>query len=140
MGPMLGARHSPGACRLVSVVSAYFGPRGTLLFRRHHTRTSGPVQIPMPLRPATLASLLTLLLAGGPAAAASPFDGLWCGTGLLRDFSLHLTGRDTREVEGRLVRRDRVRDVKGEIEGKTGCARRPRATARWCWKRPAANC
>ena len=71
----------------------------------------------MPLRPATLATLLILLLAGGPAAAASPFDGLWCGTGLLRDFSLHLTGRDTREVEGRLVRRDRVRDVKGEIEG-----------------------
>jgi hypothetical protein len=66
---------------------------------------------------AIAATVLALLSSVQPAAAASPFDGLWCGTGLLRGFSLHLTGRDSREVDGRLMRRDRVRDLTGRIEG-----------------------
>jgi hypothetical protein len=70
-----------------------------------------------PARSAALAALLAMLAASGPAAAASPFEGLWCGTGLLREFSLQLNGRGSREVDGRLMRRDRVRDVTGRIEG-----------------------
>jgi len=61
--------------------------------------------------------LVCLMAATGPAAAASAFEGLWCGTGLLREFSLQLRGRGSREVDGRLMRRDRVRDVTGRIEG-----------------------
>lgn len=68
------------------------------------------------LRSASLPLLLALLTLAGPAAA-SPFDGLWCGTGLLRDFSLQLKGRSSRDVEGRLIRRDRVRDLTGSIDG-----------------------
>jgi hypothetical protein len=48
--------------------------------------------------------------------AVAEFDGLWCGTGLLHEFSLRL--RQQREdVLGTLVRRDRVREIEGRVEG-----------------------
>lgn len=80
------------------------------------------------LRPACLSLLLALGAASGapagqPAAAPRPapdtgFDGLWCGTGLLRDFSLELSQR-RQDVQGTLVRRERRRALEGRIEGGT---------------------
>lgn len=46
------------------------------------------------------------------------FDGLWCGTGLLHEFSLRLA-QEHQLVHGTLVRRDRVREIEGRIEGAT---------------------
>lgn len=43
-------------------------------------------------------------------------DGLWCGSGLLRDFSLQLAQR-LDEVNGTLRRRDRERELHGRMEG-----------------------
>jgi SAM-dependent methyltransferase len=45
-------------------------------------------------------------------------EGLWCGTGLLREFSLRLSQR-YQEVQGSLARRDRVRAIEGSLEGAT---------------------
>jgi hypothetical protein len=81
--------------------------------------------------PALLAAALALASAQAqpalqPAHSIAPaavrpttvaaFDGLWCGTGLLHEFSLRL--RQQREdVLGTLVRRDRVREIEGRVEG-----------------------
>jgi SAM-dependent methyltransferase len=43
-------------------------------------------------------------------------EGLWCGVGPLREFSLRLSQR-YQQVQGSLARRDRVRAVQGRIEG-----------------------
>jgi SAM-dependent methyltransferase len=43
-------------------------------------------------------------------------EGLWCGTGPLREFSLKLTQRH-QEVEGELVRKGRSRTIAGRIDG-----------------------
>ncbi len=43
-------------------------------------------------------------------------DGLWCGSGPLREFSLRLT-QQYQQVEGELVRRGRVRTIEGRVEG-----------------------
>jgi len=43
-------------------------------------------------------------------------EGLWCGTGPLREFSLRLK-QQHQEVSGELARRDRVRTIEGRIEG-----------------------
>ncbi|CAA9383686.1 MAG: hypothetical protein AVDCRST_MAG51-134 [uncultured Ramlibacter sp.] len=43
-------------------------------------------------------------------------DGLWCGAGPLREFSLRLS-QQHQEVEGELVRRGRARSIEGRIEG-----------------------
>ncbi|MFY8103897.1 MAG: SAM-dependent methyltransferase [Ramlibacter sp.] len=43
-------------------------------------------------------------------------DGLWCGSGPLRDFSLRVTQR-YQEVEAALIRGDRVRDIQGLMAG-----------------------
>lgn len=43
-------------------------------------------------------------------------EGLWCGTGALRDFSLKLT-QHHQEVEGELVRKGRSRTIAGTMEG-----------------------
>jgi hypothetical protein len=55
-----------------------------------------------------------------PASARSQnvaaFDGLWCGTGLLHEFSLRLT-QQREDVQGTLVRRDRVREIEGRVDG-----------------------
>ena len=45
-------------------------------------------------------------------------EGLWCGTGPLREFSLRLSQR-YQEVQGSLARRDRVRSIEGRVEGAT---------------------
>lgn len=45
-------------------------------------------------------------------------DGLWCGSGLLGDFSLKLAQK-YQEVQGTLTRRDRVREVRGMMNGYT---------------------
>ena len=64
-------------------------------------------------------------------------DGLWCGAGALREFSLKLNQKH-QEVQGELTRRGRARSIEGRIEA-TWSARRRRASARWCWRRPARN-
>jgi len=43
-------------------------------------------------------------------------EGLWCGTGPLRDFSLKLT-QHHQEVEGELLRKGRSRTIAGKMEG-----------------------
>jgi hypothetical protein len=43
-------------------------------------------------------------------------DGLWCGAGLLRDFTLEIA-QHYRDVQGRLVRKARVREITGHVEG-----------------------
>jgi SAM-dependent methyltransferase len=45
-------------------------------------------------------------------------EGLWCGTGLLREFSLQLSQR-YQQVHGSLARRDRARAIEGRIDGTT---------------------
>lgn len=52
---------------------------------------------------------------GRPVAA---FDGLWCGTGLLHEFSLRLAQQE-QDVQGTLVRRERRRELEGRVEGET---------------------
>ena len=43
-------------------------------------------------------------------------EGLWCGTGPLRDFSLKLT-QHHQDVEGELLRKGRSRTIAGKMEG-----------------------
>lgn len=43
-------------------------------------------------------------------------QGLWCGTGLLKDFSLKLTQR-YQAVQGTLTRKQRVREISGTLRG-----------------------
>jgi hypothetical protein len=45
-------------------------------------------------------------------------EGLWCGTGLLREFSLQLS-QLYQQVNGSLARRDRARAIEGRIDGAT---------------------
>lgn len=63
------------------------------------------------------------VLAEEPAADAPPpadapvaVEGLWCGAGPLRDFSLRLR-QQQQDVEGELVRHGRARTIEGRIEG-----------------------
>lgn len=88
-------------------------------------------------RPALLS--VALLAAGTPLAGASTPDarsgqarqheqvslapatfasigGLWCGAGLLHEFSLEIV-QDLQDVKGRLVRKQRVREITGRVEG-----------------------
>jgi hypothetical protein len=60
-----------------------------------------------------------LLAIALPARSSTALDGLWCGTGLLHEFSLKLRQLGSEEVEGTLMRRDAARDIKGWLEGKT---------------------
>lgn len=73
------------------------------------------------------AALLLLLAFAGLASAradaqrdatVAAFDGLWCGTGLLQEFSLHLS-QQQQEVQGTLVRRERRRELEGRVDGAT---------------------
>ena len=56
----------------------------------------------------------------GIAARATPLKvgGLWCGDGLLREFSLEIA-QQFDLVEARLVRKGRVREITGRIDGRT---------------------
>lgn len=76
---------------------------------------------------ALFAVLLTLTaLPPAQADAARPqrdvpvaaFGGLWCGTGLLHEFSLQLS-QQQQDVQGTLVRRERRRELEGHVEGAT---------------------
>ena len=80
-----------------------------------------------PLASRCTAVAILLALAGLPAAQAdtaparqavpvAAFDGLWCGTGLLHEFSLQLS-QQQQDVQGTLVRRERRRDLEGRVEG-----------------------
>jgi SAM-dependent methyltransferase len=46
------------------------------------------------------------------------FEGQWCGTGPIHEFSLQLS-QEYQQVQGRLARRERVRVIEGRIEGAT---------------------
>lgn len=50
--------------------------------------------------------------------APAHVGGLWCGVGLLHEFSLDIAQRAQR-VEGKLVRKNRVREITGNVEGTT---------------------
>lgn len=75
---------------------------------------------------AAAAALLSAAQAQQPPAAlvrleparVAAFDGLWCGTGLLHEFSLRLT-QQQQDVQGTLARRDRVREIEGRVDGGT---------------------
>jgi len=54
----------------------------------------------------------------GRDAPVAAFDGLWCGTGLLHEFSLQLS-QQRQDVQGTLVRRERRRELEGRVEGAT---------------------
>ena len=82
------------------------------------------------LSPRLLAPLLLLALTGlaAPARAQSEeqaavqhagfasVGGLWCGVGLLQGFSLEIA-QHAQTVQGRLVRKQRVREITGHVEG-----------------------
>lgn len=44
--------------------------------------------------------------------------GLWCGAGLLHEFTLEIA-QQLQNVQGRLVRKGRVREITGHVEGST---------------------
>lgn len=50
-----------------------------------------------------------------PASFAS-VDGLWCGAGLLHEFSLEIV-QNFQDLKGRLVRKQRIREITGRVEG-----------------------
>jgi hypothetical protein len=52
----------------------------------------------------------------GQAGDAS-VGGLWCGAGLLHEFTLELE-QQLQSVQGRLIRKARVREITGHVEGK----------------------
>lgn len=54
------------------------------------------------------------------AALGTPMKvgGLWCGVGLLHEFSLEIA-QQFDSIEARLVRKNRVRHITGHIEGNT---------------------
>lgn len=78
--------------------------------------------------------VLAALLVAGASQAASPaapartaervsvaqdfasVGGLWCGAGLLHEFSLEIVQQYER-VTGKLVRKNRVRHITGHVEG-----------------------
>jgi hypothetical protein len=50
------------------------------------------------------------------SAGFASIGGLWCGAGLLHEFSLDIAQR-MQNVEGKLVRKGRVREITGHVEG-----------------------
>jgi hypothetical protein len=63
-----------------------------------------------------LAVLATSCAPALAQAQVSRFDGLWCGTGLLGDFSLDLK-QHQQDAEGTLTRKGRVRHIHGQVYG-----------------------
>jgi hypothetical protein len=61
---------------------------------------------------------LAFSVAGTAFAAPAPVGGVWCGAGLLRDYTLEIA-QQTRQVNARLVRRGKVREITGHVEGRT---------------------
>ncbi len=48
--------------------------------------------------------------------APAPVDGLWCGAGLLAGFTLDIA-QQYQQIEARLIRKGRVREITGHMEG-----------------------
>lgn len=80
-------------------------------------------------RPLVLAAAFALALPFGARADSSApvqarpvrqgfaiVDGLWCGAGLLREFTLEIAQQYER-IEAKLVRKGRVREITGHVEG-----------------------
>jgi hypothetical protein len=61
-----------------------------------------------------LASAMIALPLG--ASATASIGGLWCGAGLLHEFTLEIAQQST-DVQARLVRKSRVREITGHVEG-----------------------
>jgi len=66
--------------------------------------------------PADAASEPAPAASSSPARASGRFNGLWCGSGPLHNYSLRLTQRE-QDVEGELARPGRTRTIEGRIEG-----------------------
>ena len=49
-------------------------------------------------------------------AGIASVGGLWCGAGLLHEFTLEIE-QQLQNVQGRLVRKARVREITGHVEG-----------------------
>jgi len=100
-------------------------------------RGPGAIVVPMQFLPrfaARAAALLCLaapmvVLAGNSASADAPPEqvslrqarpasvgGLWCGAGLLSDFTLEIV-QQLQDVQAKLVRKGRVREITGHVEG-----------------------
>lgn len=82
-------------------------------------------------RPAAFAAAALAIAALPLAAGANPalpheqvalrqvtanVGGLWCGAGLLREFTLEIA-QHYQDVQGRLVRKARVREITGQVQG-----------------------
>jgi hypothetical protein len=59
-----------------------------------------------------------LVAAGAAPAAIVPVGGTWCGAGLLRDFTLDIA-QQYQHFEARLIRRGKVREITGRLDGAT---------------------
>ena len=94
---------------------------------------AGAILRAMPSRSRLLAFACALLCLGAPVAsqaaataagehlgvrhgAVASVGGLWCGAGLLSEFSLEIA-QHLQNVQGKLVRKGRVREITGHVEG-----------------------
>lgn len=100
----------------------------------HDGPRAGCYRAGMPYRARTALLAACLLAVGAPLAAApaahverpeqlslatpafASIGGLWCGAGLLHEFSLELV-QNLQQVKGRLVRKQRVRELTARVEG-----------------------
>jgi len=64
-------------------------------------------------RIALASALIALPLASGATAS---IGGLWCGAGLLHEFTLEIA-QQVATVQARLIRKSRVREISGHVEG-----------------------
>ena len=55
---------------------------------------------------------------GAQAATPIKVSGLWCGVGLLHEFRLEMA-QQFNLVEARLVRKNRIREITGRVDGTT---------------------
>lgn len=53
---------------------------------------------------------------GAASAAPTTVGGLWCGAGALRDFTLEIA-QQYQQVSARLIRRGKVREITGHVDG-----------------------
>ena len=53
---------------------------------------------------------------GVQQAARASIGGLWCGAGPLHEFTLEIAQQSS-SIQGRLIRKSRVREVTGHVEG-----------------------
>lgn len=65
-----------------------------------------------PTPPAAPAARDDVALSRAPAMVG----GLWCGAGLLHEFTLEIA-QQYQTVQGRLIRKNRIREITGRVEG-----------------------